>query len=84
MWVHAFRNALVPVVTAFTVAHSVTLIASAYDLAPDALPRLRGVRVVAQRELRQPERVDDPRPGPDRELGQLLARDGVCVAVPRI
>ena len=30
-------RALVPVVTAFTVAHSVTLIASAYDLAPDAL-----------------------------------------------
>ena len=32
----SFR-ALIPVVTAFTVAHSVTLIASAYDLAPDAL-----------------------------------------------
>lgn len=31
-----FRS-LVPVVTAFTVAHSITLIASAYDLAPDAL-----------------------------------------------
>lgn len=31
-----FRS-LVPVVTAFTVAHSVTLIASAYGLAPDAL-----------------------------------------------
>ena len=30
-------RALVPVVTAFTVAHSVTLIASAYDLAPGAL-----------------------------------------------
>lgn len=30
-------RALVPVVTAFTVAHSITLIASAYDLAPDAL-----------------------------------------------
>jgi hypothetical protein len=30
-------RALVPVVTAFTVAHSLTLIASAYDLAPDAL-----------------------------------------------
>ena len=30
-------RALVPVVTAFTVAHSVTLIASAYNLAPDAL-----------------------------------------------
>src|SRR5262252_5692429 len=30
-------QALVPIVTAFTVAHSVTLIASAYDLAPDAL-----------------------------------------------
>lgn len=29
--------ALVPVVTAFTVAHSITLIASAYGLAPDAL-----------------------------------------------
>jgi hypothetical protein len=29
--------ALVPVVTAFTVAHSTTLIASAYNLAPDAL-----------------------------------------------
>jgi hypothetical protein len=28
---------LVPVVTAFTVAHSITLIASAYDLAPQAL-----------------------------------------------
>ena len=28
---------LVPVVTAFTVAHSITLIASAYNLAPDAL-----------------------------------------------
>jgi HupE / UreJ protein len=28
---------LVPIVTAFTVAHSVTLIASAYDMAPDAL-----------------------------------------------
>ena len=28
---------LVPVVTAFTVAHSITLIASAYDMAPDAL-----------------------------------------------
>ncbi len=32
----SFR-ALVPVVTAFTVAHSITLIASAYDLAPGAL-----------------------------------------------
>ncbi len=32
----SFR-ALVPVVTAFTVAHSITLIASAYHLAPDAL-----------------------------------------------
>jgi len=31
-----FRT-LVPIVTAFTVAHSVTLIASAYDLAPDTL-----------------------------------------------
>jgi hypothetical protein len=31
-----FRS-LVPIVTAFTAAHSVTLIASAYDLAPDAL-----------------------------------------------
>ena len=31
-----FRG-LIPVVTAFTVAHSITLIASAYDLAPDAL-----------------------------------------------
>jgi HupE / UreJ protein len=31
-----FRS-LVAVVTAFTVAHSITLIASAYDLAPDAL-----------------------------------------------
>ena len=31
-----FRS-LIPVVTSFTVAHSVTLIASAYDLAPDAL-----------------------------------------------
>jgi hypothetical protein len=30
-------RALVPVVTAFTVAHSVTLIASAYDLAPNVL-----------------------------------------------
>jgi len=30
-------GALVPVVTAFTVAHSITLIASAYNLAPDAL-----------------------------------------------
>jgi hypothetical protein len=30
-------RALVPIVTAFTLAHSVTLIASAYDLAPDAL-----------------------------------------------
>jgi hypothetical protein len=30
-------RALVPVVTAFTLAHSITLIASAYDLAPDAL-----------------------------------------------
>jgi len=30
-------RALVPIVTAFTVAHSVTLIASAYDLAPGAL-----------------------------------------------
>src|ERR1700680_378106 len=29
-------RALIPVVTAFTVAHSVTLIASAYNLAPDA------------------------------------------------
>ena len=28
---------LIPIITAFTVAHSVTLIASAYDLAPDAL-----------------------------------------------
>lgn len=32
----SFR-ALIPVVTAFTVAHSITLIASAYDLAPGAL-----------------------------------------------
>lgn len=31
-----FRS-LVPVVTAFTVAHSITLIASAYNMAPDAL-----------------------------------------------
>ncbi len=31
-----FRQ-LIPVVTAFTVAHSITLIASAYNLAPDAL-----------------------------------------------
>ena len=30
-------RALIPVVTAFTVAHSITLIASAYDLAPGAL-----------------------------------------------
>jgi hypothetical protein len=30
-------RALIPVVTAFTVAHSVTLIASAYNLGPDAL-----------------------------------------------
>jgi hypothetical protein len=30
-------GALIPVVTAFTVAHSITLIASAYDLGPDAL-----------------------------------------------
>ena len=30
-------RALVPIVTGFTVAHSVTLIASAYDLAPNAL-----------------------------------------------
>ncbi len=30
-------RALIPVVTAFTVAHSMTLIASAYNLAPDAL-----------------------------------------------
>ena len=30
-------RALVPVITAFTVAHSITLIASAYGLAPDAL-----------------------------------------------
>ncbi len=30
-------RALVPIVTSFTVAHSVTLIASAYNLAPDAL-----------------------------------------------
>ncbi len=34
--VRRFR-ALVPVVTAFTVAHSITLIASAFNLAPDAL-----------------------------------------------
>ncbi len=30
-------GALIPVITAFTVAHSITLIASAYNLAPDAL-----------------------------------------------
>jgi hypothetical protein len=30
-------RALIPIVTAFTVAHSITLIASAYDLAPSAL-----------------------------------------------
>ena len=30
-------RALIPIVTSFTVAHSITLIASAYDLAPDAL-----------------------------------------------
>ena len=30
-------GALIPVVTSFTVAHSITLIASAYDLGPDAL-----------------------------------------------
>ncbi len=30
-------RALVPIVTGFTVAHSVTLIASAYDMAPDTL-----------------------------------------------
>jgi hypothetical protein len=34
--VRRFRS-LVPVVTAFTVAHSITLIASAYNMAPDAL-----------------------------------------------
>ena len=34
-----FRRArvLIPIVTAFTIAHSVTLLASAYDYAPDAL-----------------------------------------------
>lgn len=34
-----FRSvrSLIPIITAFTVAHSVTLIASAYDFAPDAL-----------------------------------------------
>jgi HupE / UreJ protein len=30
-------RALIPVITAFTVAHSITLIASAYNIAPDAL-----------------------------------------------
>jgi hypothetical protein len=30
-------RALIPIVTAFTIAHSITLIASAYNLAPDAL-----------------------------------------------
>jgi hypothetical protein len=30
-------RALIPIVTAFTVAHSITLIASAYDLGPDSL-----------------------------------------------
>jgi len=30
-------RALIPVVTSFTIAHSITLIASAYDLAPDVL-----------------------------------------------
>jgi hypothetical protein len=30
-------RALVPIVTAFTIAHSITLVASAYDLAPGAL-----------------------------------------------
>jgi HupE/UreJ protein len=30
-------SALIPIVTAFTVAHSITLIASAYNFAPDAL-----------------------------------------------
>lgn len=30
-------RALIPIVTAFTLAHSITLIASAYNLAPDAL-----------------------------------------------
>jgi len=30
-------RALIPIVTSFTVAHSITLIASAYNLAPDAL-----------------------------------------------
>ena len=30
-------RALIPVVTSFTVAHSITLIASAYNLGPDAL-----------------------------------------------
>ena len=30
-------RSLIPIVTSFTVAHSITLIASAYDLAPDAL-----------------------------------------------
>jgi len=30
-------RALIPIITAFTVAHSITLIASAYDLGPDAL-----------------------------------------------
>jgi hypothetical protein len=30
-------RALIPIVTAFTVAHSITLIASAYNLAPDSL-----------------------------------------------
>jgi hypothetical protein len=57
-------RALVPVVTAFTVAHSVTLIASAYDLAPDALwfPPLIETLIAVSIVYMALENIATPRP----------------------
>jgi hypothetical protein len=57
-------RALVPIVTAFTVAHSVTLIASAYDLAPDALwfPPLIETLIAVSIVYMALENIATPRP----------------------
>jgi len=57
-------RALVPIVTAFTLAHSVTLIASAYDLAPDALwfPPLIETLIAVSIVYMALENIATPRP----------------------
>jgi len=58
-------RALIPIVTAFTVAHSFTLIASAYDLAPDAqwFPPLIEVLIAASILYMALENILDARLG---------------------